>query len=258
DPARQGVEEIERAGERAAALTRQLLAFSRKQVLEMKVVDLNEVVGDMQRMLHRLIGEHIELIRIPAAELGHVQVDPGQLQQVILNLVINARDAMPHGGKLILETANVEIDEAAAQQQAPLRPGSFVMLAVTDTGIGMDSETQAHMFEPFYTTKEHGKGTGLGLATVYGIVRQSGGSIAVTSRPGTGTTFKIFLPRVSAPVAAIDGVAVARPTGGSETVLVVEDEHVVRALVRNTLKQRGYRVLEAANGVEGLRVAERW
>ncbi len=257
DPARQGLEEIERAGERAAALTRQLLAFSRKQMLELKVVDLNEVVGDMQRMLHRLIGEHIELVRVPAIGLGHVRVDPGQLEQVILNLVINARDAMPDGGKLILETANVEMDETLAQRQPPLCAGSYVMLAVTDTGHGMDAETQAHMFEPFYTTKEHGKGTGLGLATVYGIVRQSGGHIGVYSSPGQGSTFKIFLPRVEEPLRPPAPADVVQPSRGTETVLVVEDEAVVRGLVRHTLSQHGYRTLEAGNGLEALRVAQR-
>jgi two-component system, cell cycle sensor histidine kinase and response regulator CckA len=257
DPQHQLALEIQRAAERAAGLTRQLLAFSRKQLLEMKVVDLNAVVSDMQNMLDRLIGEQIELIVSAAPGLGRVRADPGQIEQVIMNLVVNARDAMPEGGKLIVETQNVDVDKAFAEQHQPLHPGRYVMFAVSDTGVGMDPETQAHIFEPFYTTKERGRGTGLGLSTVYGIVRQSDGAVWVYSTPRKGSTFKIYLPRVD-DAATGDEPQRATPATrrGSETVLLVEDEVVVRTLVRNTLVQQGYQVLEAENGAQALRIAQ--
>ena len=258
DPQRQAALEIQRAAERAAGLTRQLLAFSRKQMLEMKVVDLNGTMADMHKMLDRVIGEHIELLMVPAPGLGRVRGDPGQLEQVILNLAVNARDAMPEGGKLILETSNVEVDESFAARHPPLQTGRYVMLAVSDTGVGMDLETQAHVFEPFYTTKERGRGTGLGLSTVYGIVRQSEGHVWVYSSPGKGSTFKIYLPRVDEEPAAGDPAPATPGTRrGSETVLLVEDEGVVRTLIRNTLQQHGYHVVEAENGNQALRLSER-
>ena len=254
---RRGVEEIQKAAERATALTRQLLAFSREQALELKVLDLNAVVAGMHRMLERLVGERIELILAPGPGLGRVRVDPGQLEQVVLNLVVNARDAMPDGGKLIVETGNVEVDQGFAERHPPLRPGRHVRLAVSDTGVGMDPETQARAFEPFFTTKERGRGTGLGLATVYGVVRQCEGAIWLYSHPGRGTTFTIYLPRVDDGEEHPDTVpARIETTSGSETVLLVEDEGVVRTLVRSTLAQRGYRVLEAQNGNQALEIAD--
>ncbi|HYY75048.1 MAG TPA: PAS domain S-box protein [Gaiellaceae bacterium] len=256
DPRRGDAEEVKRAAERAADLTRQLLAFSRRQVLQPRVLDLNRIVEDMERMLRRLIGEDIELVTSVEPDLGRVEADPGQLEQVVANLVVNARDAMPGGGRLVLETANAAVDETLASgRTVEMPPGPYVVLTVSDTGAGMDEETQAHAFEPFFTTKEVGKGTGLGLATVYGIVKQSGGFIWVYSEPGEGTTFKIYLPRVEKPA---DGTAdpPSRPArGGSETVLVVEDEKVVRDLIGRDLTGRGYAVLTAGTGVEALAVA---
>jgi two-component system, cell cycle sensor histidine kinase and response regulator CckA len=256
DPRRRDAEEVKRAAERAADLTRQLLAFSRRQVLEPRVLDLNEVVEDMQRMLRRLIGEDIELVTAVEPDLGRVEADPGQLEQVIANLVVNARDAMPNGGRLVIQTANAEVDETFTSGRAGgMQPGPYVVLEVSDSGAGMDAETQAHAFEPFFTTKEVGKGTGLGLATVYGIVKQSGGFIWVYSEPGEGTTFKIYLPQVEKPV----DVAAAPPPrsarGGTETVLVVEDEEVVRDLIGRDLTGRGYSILTAGTGREALAVA---
>ncbi len=250
--------EIRKAGDRAASLTRQLLAFSRRQVLQPKVLDLNQVVMDMEKMLRRLIGENIELVTALADDLGYVKADPGQIEQVIVNLAVNARDAMPNGGKLILETSKMEIDESYAGRHDPVRPGSYAILAVTDTGIGMDEPTMSRLFEPFFTTKEVGKGTGLGLATVYGIVKQSGGYIWAYSEVGRGTTFKVLLPGEEA-VAELGEreVAYLYPSGGDETVLVVEDEKLVRDLVREILSQHGYHVLEASRGAEALEASGR-
>ncbi|MGE5325419.1 MAG: PAS domain S-box protein [Deltaproteobacteria bacterium] len=257
DRARAQVEEIKKAGVRAATLTRQLLAFSRSQVLAPQVLDLNSVVTNVHKMLRRLIGEDIDLVTILAEGLGSVRADPGQVEQVIVNLAVNARDAMPQGGKLTLETANVHLDDSYARTHVSLVPGEYVMLAVSDTGTGMDSKTQAHIFEPFFTTKEMGKGTGLGLATVYGIVKQSGGYIWVYSEPGRGATFKVYLPRVEKTAAAPGaGKAAVRPVQGNETVLLVEDEPALRSMVRNVLKSNGYQVLEARHGEDALVVCE--
>ena len=257
DPLRSEVEQVKEAGVRASLLTRQLLAFSRKQVLQPRVLDLNAVLTNMDRMLQRLIGEDIDLVTVPAPGLGGVLADPGQIEQGIMNLVVNARDAMPQGGKLTIETANVELDEAYARQHGPVQPGPYVMLAVSDTGCGMDAETQARIFEPFFTTKEVGKGTGLGLSTVYGIVKQSSGDIWVYSEPGRGTTFKIYLPWVEGAVDTVEpGVAPARDVRGSETILLVEDDVGIRRLVRQVLAERGYWVLEAIHGTHAIQISE--
>ncbi|MCU1287358.1 MAG: multi-sensor hybrid histidine kinase [Acidobacteriales bacterium] len=252
------LEEIRKATDRASGLTRQLLAFSRQQVLEAKVLDLNTVVASMDNLLRRLLGEDIEFISHLAHNLGSVKADPGQIGQVIMNLAVNARDAMSgnQGGKITLETANVKLDAGYARQHLSFKPGSYVMLAVSDTGAGMDPETQSHIFEPFFTTKPQGSGTGLGLSTVYGIVKQSGGYIWVYSEIGLGTTFKVYLPRVDAESEeSITGAN--RPTKrGVETVLLVEDEEGVRALTRHVLKRSGYTVLEARDGVEALAISE--
>jgi two-component system cell cycle sensor histidine kinase/response regulator CckA len=256
DPLRRNAEQIREASERAASLTRQLLAFSRKQVLAPKVLNMRMVVGDMEKMLRRLIGEDIELATLTPTGLWNVKADRSQVEQVILNLAVNARDAMPRGGKLTIETANVELDNTYSHHHAVVAPGRYVMLAVADTGCGMDAETQAHVFEPFFTTKEKGKGTGLGLATVYGVVKQSGGYVWVYSEPGHGTTFKVYLPRVEETVAAEERMAEAEaPQRGSETVLLVEDEKGVRELAREYLEQNGYTVLEAENGARALEIA---
>ncbi len=248
---------IQESADRAASLTRQLLAFSRRQVLEPKVLEVNDVVLGMDKMLRRLIGEHIELRTVRKSGLGRVMVDPGQIEQVILNLAVNARDAMPDGGKLTIETANVELDETYAQRHVAVHPGRYVMLAVSDTGCGMDAATQARIFEPFFTTKAPGKGTGLGLSTVYGIVKQSGGNIWVYSEPGQGTTFKVYLPRVEE---APEARPAERPrpvaARGSETVLLVEDEAPLRTLIHQTLERHGYRLLEAQDATDALRIAE--
>jgi len=256
---RRSVEQIHKSSERAAALTRQLLAFSRMQVMQPRVMDLNSTVADMGKMLRRVIGEHIELILRYDTNLGRVKADPGQIEQVLLNLVVNARDAMPNGGKLVVETCNLALDDAGAHRLSPLRAGSYVVLSVTDTGIGMKSEIQSHIFEPFFTTKEQGKGTGLGLATVYGIVQQSGGHITVYSQPGQGATFRLYFPRVEEPADQGSGVR-PRPAipKGSETVLLVEDEKEVRELARAALRRGGYSVLESEDGELAMRLAEEY
>ncbi len=258
DPRRESAEEIRQAGSRAAALTQQLLAFSRRQVLAPRVLDLNAVVAGMERMLRRVIGEDVELTTALEPELWRARADPGQIEQVILNLVVNARDAMPRGGRLTIETANVELDEKFAGLYATIHPGPHVMLAVSDTGVGMDAELQSRLFEPFFTTKERGKGTGLGLSTVYGIVKQSGGSIWVYSEPGHGTTFKIYLPRCEEPLEeATVPDRPAAPAAGNETVLLVEDEPEVRRLVEKLLGLRGYRVLSAGSPADAIAIARR-
>ena len=240
------VQHIDRAAEQAASLTRQLLAFSRQQVLQPKVFNLNELVTNAEKLLRRLIGENIEMVTLTARDLGSVKADPSQIESVILNLVVNARDAMPAGGKITLETANVELDEAYGRQHIGATPGQYVMLAVSDTGLGMDAHTLAHIFEPFFTTKEVGKGTGLGLSTVYGIVKQSGGSIWPYSEPGKGTTFKVHLPRVGERAQTmIRRTATAAANHGSETILLVEDDPQVRDLTQEILERWGYRVLTA-------------
>jgi PAS domain S-box-containing protein len=249
DPAsddRELVDEIRKAGERAAALTNQLLAFSRRQVMQVTRIDLNALVDDMTQMLTRLIGEHIQLETVLAPNLAAVRADRTQMEQILLNLAVNARDAMPDGGRLVIETANVDLDEAYRLQHAVAQPGPYVMLAVSDTGVGMDEDTKRRLFEPFFTTKERGRGTGLGLATVYGIVKQSGGYIWVYSEPGHGTTFKVYVPRASETDESAPSVPASQaPGGGHETVLLVEDEAAVRHLVKTLLERGGYRVLDA-------------
>ena len=255
NPVRSKIDEIKKAGERAASLTRQLLAFSRKQVLQPKVLDLNTVVIGMSKMLPRMIGEDIELRIELAASLDRVEADPGQMEQILMNLAVNARDAMPNGGLLTIETRNVYLDGNYASRHAVVQAGHYAMLSVSDNGYGMDHETQAHIFEPFYTTKEVGKGTGLGLSMVYGIVKQSGGTIWVYSEEGKGTTFKIYLPR-------IDEVGMTEELGessiavqrGNETILLVEDEDIVRNLSKEILEDYGYAVVTAPNGQEGIRI----
>ena len=256
DPMRDLLAEIHQAGERAGALTRQLLAFSRKQVLEPKVLDLNAEVADTEKMLRRLIGEDIILTTKLDPTLAPVKVDPGQMQQVLMNLAVNARDALPQGGRLTVETGNVTLDEAYARTHPYVRPGAYSMLAVSDTGTGMDEATKARVFEPFFTTKGPGKGTGLGLATVYGIVKQSGGSVEVYSEPGRGATFKMYFPQVRERVSSGKSSHGLRTMPrGSETVLLVEDEGAVRALARHVLQSCGYTVLEASNGKEAVQLA---
>lgn len=253
-PLRRNADQIHEASQRAASLTRQLLAFSRKQMLAPQVLNVRDVVTELEKMLRRLIGEDIELVTKNVANLWHVRADRSQIEQVILNLAVNSRDAMPSGGKLTIETANTELD-ASYSRQAVVEPGQYVMLAVSDTGIGMDSVTQAHLFEPFFTTKEKGKGTGLGLATVYGIVKQSGGYIWVYSEAGKGATFKVYLPRVMAEPQSAAAKAEVKPTKrGFETILLVEDEKGVRDLAREYLAEAGYEVLEAQNADEALRI----
>jgi PAS domain S-box-containing protein len=251
-------EEILIAGERAATLTRQLLAFSHRQVMEARVLDLNSVLADTEKMLRRLIREDVEMVVMLKPGLGLVKVDPGQIEQVIMNLAINASDAMPQGGKLLIETSSVEIEKDKARSRPNMAPGKYLMVAVSDTGCGMDLETQAHIFEPFFTTKEKGKGTGLGLATVYGIVEQSGGFIWVYSEPGQGSTFKIYFPCIegSVPMAEPAKVRPPKRANGHEIVLVVEDEIGVRMLVCETLKSKGYKVLEADGALQALEMAK--
>ncbi|HLQ59911.1 MAG TPA: response regulator [Gemmatimonadales bacterium] len=258
DQRRRDVEEIYRAAERAAALTQQLLAFSRRQVLQPKVINLNALVPEVEKMLRRLIGEDILFATVLPPRLGNVRADPGQLEQVIVNLAVNARDAMPDGGRLTIETRNVELDESYAADHPSVRPGRYVMLAVTDTGVGMDEETKARIFEPFFTTKVRGKGTGLGLATVYGIVQQTGGHIWPYSERGQGTTMRVYLPRVDEPADPIErpGDVAPETLRGSETILLVEDEAPVRAVTRQLLQRNGYTVLEAPDGPTALALVD--
>jgi PAS domain S-box-containing protein len=255
EPQRDKLEQILNATRRAANLTRQLLAFSRRQVLEPRVLDLNAVVAESEKLLERLVGEDVEIVVEPTPDVGRFRADADQIGQVLMNLAANARDAMPRGGRLLIETANVEWDEREARARFAARPGRYVRLSVEDTGTGMDAETRAHVFEPFFTTKERGKGTGLGLATVYGIVKQSGGVIAVESEPGRGSRFDIFLPRVDGPADPPKPAPAPRVVTGTETILLVEDEDSLRNLARDLLAGHGYRVLAAASGEEALDVA---
>jgi len=261
DPLRADLDEIHTAGERAASLTRQLLAFSRRQMLQPQVVDMNSVVQQLEKLLRRLISENVELVTALARDLLSVRVDPASIEQILVNLTVNARDAMPHGGRLTIETSNVDLDETFAIGHVPMKPARYVMLAVGDTGEGMDADTQARVFEPFFTTKEQGKGSGLGLATVYGMVKQSGGYIWVYSEPGHGTVFKVYFPPAEQRAKTSDQDNAGRRSSdamhGWETVLLVEDEDAVRALAREVLRRHGYVVLEARHGVDALRMAER-
>jgi len=258
DPRRLKMGEINKAAARAAALTRQLLAFGRRQILVSEVLDLNDVLANMEKMLHRLIREDIELVIVQGEPLGQVRTDQGQIEQVIMNLVLNARDAMPQGGRLTLETSNVDLGEAYAASHPEVAPGPYVMLSVYDNGCGISQEVQTHIFEPFFTTKEKGKGTGLGLSTVYGIVRQSEGYVSVSSEPGQGTTFKICLPRVKEQAALQDrkGKGAGAPLRGSETILLVEDEEALRSLVKDILEGLGYMVLVATSGDEAIAICK--
>jgi CheY-like chemotaxis protein len=251
------ISEIQKAGTRAAGLTRQLLAFSRKQIIEPAVIDLNAIVADMRPMLERLIGEDVSVALGLAADLSPVRADRGQVEQIVMNLAVNARDAMPDGGALTIATADVELDEHYAKTHFGTQPGRYVMLSVTDTGTGMTPEVMARLFEPFFTTKEPGRGTGLGLATVHGIVSRTGGAVGVYSEPGKGTSFKVYLP----PASPEDRVVAPRPAtqqqGGVETILVVEDAEGLRGLAKRLLERQGYRVLVAANAAEAMQQFER-
>jgi CheY-like chemotaxis protein len=248
---------IRKAGASAADLTRQLLAFSRQQMLQPRVLDLKEIIERTQGLLHRLIGENIEVTISVEPSLGRVKSDTGQIEQVLLNLAVNARDAMPKGGQLTIEAQNVELDDSYSQEHQQVIPGRYVLLAVADSGCGMDRETQARIFDPFFTTKELGKGTGLGLATVYGIVKQSGGYICVYSEPDNGTVFKVYLPRVEEVADSIEQKEIdGAPSRGSETVLLAEDSASLREMARKYLESVGYTVLEAASGKEALQQAK--
>jgi CheY-like chemotaxis protein len=257
DPMRADLEEIAKAAQRAASLTRQLLLFSRQQVVEPKVLDLNDLLTDMDRMLRRILGEDVDLAVIQGPELGRIRADASSIEQVVMNLAVNARDAMPTGGQLTIETRNVELDDDYAREHLGSKPGHHVMLAVTDTGVGMDKDTQARIFEPFFTTKEPGEGTGLGLSTVFGIAQQSQGSVWVYSEPGKGTTFKVYFPRVNA---ELDARGLTRPPTtlrGHETILLVEDEEQVRNVAQDILKRSGYHVMVAQNAGEALLLCEK-
>ena len=257
DPIRSDIEEIGKAGHRATALTRQLLAFSRRQVLKTTVLNLNDAVSEMETMLGRLLGADITLTILLASGLWNIKADPGQIEQILMNLAVNARDAMPQGGMLTIETENVELDEDYAGAHPGVTAGPYVRVAVSDTGIGMSRETQAQIFEPFFTTKEKGQGTGLGLATVFGIVKQSGGNVWVYSEPGKGATFKLQFPRVSGAIQAFTSRAPeGEPARGTETILLVEDDDQVRVLARDILRRHGHVVLEAPNGGEALLICE--
>ena len=256
DPNRYSAEQIVRAGESAGELTRQLLAFSRRQVLQPRVLDLNKLVKTLGTMLQRLIGEDIELRLVLNPELSRVSADPGQLEQVLMNLVVNARDAMPEGGMLTIQTENADLSGSSAEQRLAVKPGAHVMLGVSDTGHGMDEATRARLFEPFFTTKTAGKGTGLGLSTVFGIVKQSGGGLDVWSEPGQGTTIRIYLPSIDQPVAADAEIVNRAAARGTETILLVEDDEMVRRLVRETLEQEGYKLMDAPEPEEAYRMAD--
>lgn len=259
DPMFKDLEEIKKAAERASSLTHQLLAFSRKQIMSPKVLDLNKVVGNMEKMLKRLIGEDIDMVFIPKENLYRIWADQGQIEQVIMNIVVNARDAMPDGGKITIETANVELDEAYAHAHGNVQRGPHIVLSISDTGIGMDENTKSRIFEPFFTTKEVGKGTGLGLATVYGIVKQTGGDIYVYSEPGKGTTFKIYLPQINQEQENRAGAENTNESlDGDETILLVEDEKSLRDLAFAILVRRGYTVLEAGNGEEATAISRNY
>jgi two-component system cell cycle sensor histidine kinase/response regulator CckA len=257
DPLRGYAEEILKAADRAGALTNQLLAFSRRQIMQPRVINVNAVMLQTQKMLQRLIGEDVELVLKLGVDVGNIKADPGHVEQAIVNLAVNARDAMPLGGRLTIETANVTLDENYARTHMGVKPGDFTMIAVSDNGHGMDAETRRHIFEPFFTTKEKGKGTGLGLATVYGMVKQAGGDIWVYSEPGKGTTFKLYFPRVLEPCPNPPGrwPPSARRSGG-ETILVVEDEQAVRDLTVRILQQLGYTILTASSGAEALEISQ--
>jgi len=258
DSRREEVEEIRRAAQRATSLTHQLLAFGRRQVLQPRVLDLNEIVENMNRMLKRMIGEDIQFLTILTPGLWPVKVDPGQIEQVIMNLAVNARDAMPQGGRLTLETSNMNLDEEYARRHISVKPGPYVMMAVTDTGCGMDAVTRSHLFEPFFTTKEKGKGTGLGLSTVYGIIKQSGGNIWAYSEVGRGSAFKVYLPRAEGAVKSYKPKEIAPAVAkGTETILLVEDEDAVRTMISRVLQGSGYTVLEACQGKEAIEVCRK-
>jgi two-component system cell cycle sensor histidine kinase/response regulator CckA len=256
DPLRGYAEEILKAADRAGALTNQLLAFSRRQVMQPRVINVNDVLAQTQKMLQRLIGEDVQLNLSLAADLGNIKADPNHIEQAIVNLAVNARDAMPTGGTITIETANTQLDEHYSKTHLGVKPGEFIMVAVSDTGHGMDSATRQHIFEPFFTTKARGKGTGLGLATVYGMVKQSGGDIWVYSEPGQGSTFKLYFPRVAERVATDAGATMRiESRDGNETILLVEDEKAVRELTARMLKQLGYSALAAASGVEAIEIS---
>jgi len=257
DPLRGYAEEILKAADRAGAITNQLLAFSRRQIVKPQVLQINMMIAQTDKMLRRLIGEDIHLQLALDHQVGNIRADPGHVEQAIVNLVVNARDAMPQGGRLTIETSNVHLDENYVRTHLGVVPGEFVMVAVSDTGIGMDAETRRHIFEPFFTTKEKGKGTGLGLATVYGIVKQAGGDIWVYSEPGRGSTFKLYFPRVADPISdGAPGQAEAGVSNGNETILLVEDEQAVRELTLRMLHQLGYKVLTADSGAEAVRLTK--
>src|SRR5271157_3330592 len=257
DPLRGNAEEILKAADRAAALTNQLLAFSRRQIVRPRVLNPNTVLANTQKMLRRLIGEDIQLVLNTAPDIGNMRADPSHIEQAIVNLAVNARDAMPAGGRITLETANARLDENYTRTHLGMQPGDFVMIAMSDTGHGMDAETRRHIFEPFFTTKETGRGTGLGLATVYGMVKQCGGDIWVYSEPGKGTTFKLYFPRVADPLdRSVAGESDPPQALGGETILVVEDEQAVRELTVRMLRRIGYQVLTAANGAEAVEVCK--
>jgi CheY-like chemotaxis protein len=257
DPLRADLVEVKKAGDRAAALTKQLLAFGRRQVLEPRVLDLNDVIRGLEKLLRRILGEDVDIVQDLAPDLGRVMADPGQIEQVIMNIVVNARDAMASGGQLRIESSDVDLDDTYADRHVGVSPGAYVVLAITDTGCGMDPDTQSRLFEPFFTTKEKGKGTGLGLSTAYGIVRQTGGSITAYSELGRGSTFKVYLPRLLDPdlephISVHEGPA----SGGTETILVVEDDETVRQVAARMLKKEGYQVLTASSGGEALLICE--